>query len=48
MESLYPSKNIYLEKVNRAAEALVEEGFLLREDIHRVNRRAIDTWELIH
>ncbi len=48
VESLYPSKNIYLEKVNRAAEALVEEGFLLREDIHRVNRRAIDTWELIH
>jgi hypothetical protein len=48
LETLYPSKKQYLAQIKEAAEALVAEGFLLREDVPRVTRRATDTWELLN
>lgn len=40
LESLYPSRADYLDRVRRAAEQLVEERVLLAEDIERVTARA--------
>ncbi|MFQ5935583.1 MAG: alpha/beta hydrolase domain-containing protein [Acidiferrobacterales bacterium] len=40
LERLYPNRERFLTQVRQAAEELVAEGFLLREDIARVTRRA--------
>jgi hypothetical protein len=45
IETLYPSRNDYLEKVDAAADQLVGEGFLLDEDKPRVKARAEATWD---
>ena len=47
IETLYPSRNDYLEKVDAAADQLVGEGFLLNEDKPRVKARAEATWDHI-
>ncbi len=47
IETIYPSKKHYLARVEEAAEVLIVEGFLLREDIPRVTKRASVTWELL-
>jgi hypothetical protein len=40
LERLYPTREQFLKQIRRAAEDLVAEGFLLREDIARVTTRA--------
>ena len=47
IETLYPSRADYLEKVDAAADQLVGEGFLLDEDMPRVRARAEATWDRI-
>ena len=47
IETLYPSRNDYLEEVAAAAGQLVAEGFLLEEDRPRVTARAEATWDRI-
>ncbi len=48
IESLYSSKEEYLELAERAARSLVEKGVLLEEDVARVIARAADHWDWIH
>ncbi|MGH8525822.1 MAG: alpha/beta hydrolase domain-containing protein, partial [Gammaproteobacteria bacterium] len=43
----YPRLETYLAQVNGAAERLIEEGFLLKEDWPRVVRRAEAMWEWV-
>lgn len=47
IESLYASKDEYLALARRAARSLVEEGFLLEEDVERVIERAAHHWDWI-
>lgn len=43
----YGGQKTYLAQVNRAARQLIEEGFLLKEDVPRVLRRAEAMWEWV-
>jgi len=45
IEERYTSKDDYLAKVRAAAKALVEERYLLEEDIERIAKVAADKWE---
>jgi hypothetical protein len=47
IESLYPGREAFLEQVNRAAAALVDERFLLPQDAPAARRRMADTWDFI-
>jgi len=48
IESLYQSKDDYMEQVRKAARALVNRRFLLQEDIEYVTDRAERYWNWIH
>ncbi|NND08864.1 MAG: endonuclease/exonuclease/phosphatase family protein [Saprospiraceae bacterium] len=48
ISDLYNDKNDYMLKVRNAAESLVADRFLLKEDIHRVSERASSYWSWIH
>jgi hypothetical protein len=43
----YPSKADYLERVRKAAEALVNEGYLLGDDVHTVLEQAAHRYDLL-
>jgi hypothetical protein len=45
IEERYSSRDIYMEKINDAAAALVKHGYLLAEDVAAVTKRAADHWE---
>ena len=45
--SLYPGKELYLDKVGQAAKALIAEGFLLPEDADYLSARAGKTWDWV-
>ena len=47
LESLYSSKQEYLQLAERAARSLVERGTLLEEDVPQVVRRASDHWDWV-
>lgn len=48
VESLYPGRDAYLREVERATRALVDEGFLLPEDVDSAAAHAIRVWDWIH
>jgi hypothetical protein len=43
----YPTKTDYLAQIRRAANALVEEGYLLAEDLDFVVDQAAERYELL-
>jgi len=45
---LYPTKEVYMAKVQEATMRLARAGFLLSEDIPAVRGRAADLWKWIH
>jgi hypothetical protein len=47
IERLYTNKKEYLRSVRRAARSLVDQRFLLDEDIPRVVARAAQRWDWI-
>jgi hypothetical protein len=47
VEERYPSREPYLEQVEKAADALVARGYLLIDDVPRIVQRASDTWDLV-
>jgi alpha/beta hydrolase family protein len=44
----YSSKEDYMDKIRKAADALVKQGYLLAEDVQPVTKRAADHWEYAH
>jgi hypothetical protein len=47
VEERYPSREAYLEQVEKAADALVSRGYLIIDDVPRIVQRASDTWDLV-
>ena len=48
IETLYDSRADYLQQVRAAADALIDEGFLLPDDRDRVLQRAVTVWNWAH
>jgi hypothetical protein len=46
IEERYPAKEDYLRRVQQAAEALVEQGYLLAEDLPTVTEQASQRYDL--
>jgi hypothetical protein len=47
IEERYPSKADYLDRVTKAAQALVDEGSLLGDDVHTVLEQAAHRYDLL-
>jgi len=47
IEERYPSRDLYLERVEQAADALVKNGYLIIDDVPRLVQRASDQWDQI-
>ena len=47
IEERYPSKEDYLRRVQQATEALVQQGYLLAEDVPTVTDQAIQHYDLL-
>ena len=45
IEERYQSIEDYLQRLREAGEALVEEGYLLEEDIERIAQRSAKIWD---
>jgi Alpha/beta hydrolase domain len=45
VEERYASRDVYMDKINKAAAALVKDGYLLADDVAAVTKRAADHWE---
>jgi hypothetical protein len=45
IEERYTSRDAYMDRINKAAAALVKDGYLLTEDAPAVSKRAADHWE---
>jgi hypothetical protein len=45
IEERYASRDAYMELINKAAAALVKDGYLLADDVPAVTKRAADHWE---
>ena len=45
IEERYASRDQYMDLINKAADALVKDGYLLAEDVPAVTKRAADHWE---
>src|SRR6185312_11455939 len=48
ISELYPSKDDYMDKIRKAADALVKSGYLLAEDAQPVITRAAAHWDYAH
>ncbi|PEN06059.1 hypothetical protein CRI93_11310 [Longimonas halophila] len=48
IETLYDSRSAYQDQVQQAADALIEQGFLLPDDRERVVERAAQVWTWVH
>ncbi len=48
IETLYASRQAYLNQVRREVQDLVRSGFLLADDRHHVLQRAARTWAWVH
>jgi Alpha/beta hydrolase domain len=46
IEKRYPSKAVYLDQVNCAAESLVKSGYLLPEEVERILGQSARRWDL--
>ncbi len=44
----YASKEAYMDRIGKAADALVKDGYLMAEDAPAVVKRAADHWEYAH
>jgi hypothetical protein len=47
IEERYPSKADYLDRVTKAAQALVAEGYLLEDDVQTVLEQAAHRYDLL-
>jgi hypothetical protein len=45
IEDRYASRDQYMDLINKAAAALVKDGYLLAQDVPSVTKRAADHWE---
>jgi hypothetical protein len=45
IEERYASRQAYLDAINKSANALVKEGYLLAGDVPAVVKRATEHWE---
>jgi len=45
IEERYASRDQYMDLINKAAAALVKDGYLLADDVAAVTKRAADHWE---
>jgi len=43
----YPSKAAYLDQVRRATDGLIENGYLLPEDVERILAHTARRWDLL-
>ena len=43
----YTSREDYLQRIRQSADAPVQKGCLLADDLSRVMQRAGDTWDLV-
>ena len=46
IDERYTSRDKYMDLINKAAAALVKDGYLLADDVAPVTKRAADHWEL--
>jgi hypothetical protein len=46
IDERYASRDKYMDLINKAAAALVKDGYLLADDVAAVTKRAADHWEL--
>lgn len=44
----YASKEQYMDRIGKAADALVKDGYLLADDVQPIVKRAADHWEYAH
>jgi hypothetical protein len=44
----YASREQYMDRISKAADALVKDGYLLAEDVQPIVKRAADHWEYAH
>jgi hypothetical protein len=47
IEERYASKADYLDRITKAAQALVAEGYLLEDDVHTVREQASHRYDLL-
>jgi hypothetical protein len=47
IEERYKSKNDYLDRITAAAQKMVNEGFLLDQDVPRLRDRAAKEWDYV-
>jgi hypothetical protein len=47
IEERYPSKAAYLDQVRRATDGLIENGYLLPEDVERILAHSARRWDLL-
>jgi hypothetical protein len=47
IEERYPGKAAYLDQVRRAADGLIENGYLLPEDVERILAHSARRWDLL-
>ena len=43
----YPNKADYLERINAAAQKLVEAGFVLDQDVPKLREKAAKEWDYV-
>lgn len=48
IDTLYDSRQAYLDQVRRELKDIIRSGFLLTDDLHRVLQRAGRTWDWVH
>ena len=48
IETLYESRQAYLNQARRELEDLIRSGFMLADDLHHAQRRAGRTWDWVH
>jgi hypothetical protein len=48
IDERYPSRDAYLAQIEKLAEALVLNGYLLIDDVPRIVQRSTDTWDFLH
>ena len=44
----YPSKNAYMQRITKAVNLLVKDGYLLSEDVPAIEKRAAEHWDYAH
>ena len=47
IEERYPNQGDYLDRITAAAQKLVEQGFLLDQDVPKLRERATQEWDYV-